>query len=89
MSSSGALSTGQTRICWSGAGGCHSHDPRAGTPLLARGKAERAGLAQPGARRLQADLIAAFQYLRGPARNLEGDFLQGRGVIGQGTMALN
>ena len=28
-------------------------------------------------RRLQGDLIAAFQYLKGPARKLERDFLQG------------
>ena len=39
-------------------------------------------------RRLQRDLRAAFtQYLKGPARRLERDFLQGHGVIGQGVMA--
>jgi len=46
-SSSGALSTGQTWSCWSGVGGRHSNDPRAGTPLLG-GKAGRAGAVQPG-----------------------------------------
>ncbi|KAK4827399.1 hypothetical protein QYF61_017804 [Mycteria americana] len=40
-------------------------------------------------RRLQGDLIAAFQYLKVPTRKLERDFLQGRVVIAQGVMALN
>ena len=40
-------------------------------------------------RRLQGDLTAAFQYLKGPTRKLERDFLQGHVVIGQGVMALN
>jgi len=40
-------------------------------------------------RRLQGDLTAAFQYLKGPTRKLERDTLQGHGVIGQGGMALN
>jgi len=39
-------------------------------------------------RRLQGDLRAAFQYLKGATRKLERDFLQGHGVIGQGVMAL-
>jgi len=45
--SSGALSAGQTWSCWSRAGGGHSSDPRAGTPLLG-GKAGRAKAVQPG-----------------------------------------
>ena len=45
-------------------------------------------------RRLQGDLIAAFQYLKvlqvsWLTRKLERDFLQGHVVIGQGVMALN
>jgi len=40
-------------------------------------------------RRLQGDLIAAFQYLKGPAGRLERDFSQGCVVIGQGGMAVN
>jgi len=40
-------------------------------------------------RRLQGDLRAAFQYLKGPPRELERDFLQGLVGIGQGVMALN
>jgi len=36
-------------------------------------------------RRLQRDLIAAFQYLKGPTRELERDFLQGPVVTGQGN----
>jgi len=46
-SSSGALSTGQSWSCGSGARGGPSNDPGAGTPLLG-GKAGRAGAAQPG-----------------------------------------
>jgi len=47
------------------------------------------GLFRVVKRRLQEDLIAAFQYLKGPTRKLERDFLQGHVVIGQGVMALN
>jgi len=39
--------------------------------------------------RVWGDLIVAFQYLKGPTRELERDFLQGHVVIGQGGMALN
>jgi len=46
-SSSGALSTGQSWRCGSGARGGPSNDLRAGTPLLG-GKAGRAGAVQPG-----------------------------------------
>jgi len=38
-------------------------------------------------RRLRGDLTAAFQYLKGPTRKLQRDFLRGPGVIGQGVMA--
>jgi len=38
-------------------------------------------------RRLQGDLIAAFQYLKGPTIKPEWDFLQGHVVTGQGVMA--
>jgi len=40
-------------------------------------------------RRIREDLIAAFQYLEGPARKLEREFLQGRVVIGEGVMVFN
>ncbi|GAB0203101.1 hypothetical protein GRJ2_002775700 [Grus japonensis] len=38
-------------------------------------------------RRLQGDLIAAFQYLKGPTGKLERDCLSRGEVIGQGVMA--
>jgi len=38
-------------------------------------------------RRLWADLIAAFQHLKGPTGKLERDFLQGHVVTGQRVMA--
>jgi len=40
-------------------------------------------------RRLWGGVIAAFQYLKGPTRKLERDFLQGHVVIGQWVTALN
>jgi len=40
-------------------------------------------------RRLQANVIAAFQYLKGPTRRLLSDFLQGSVMTGQGITALN
>jgi len=40
-------------------------------------------------RRLRRDPIAGFQYLKGPTRKLERDFLQGHGVTGQGVTASN
>ena len=41
-------------------------------------------------RRIQGDLIAAFQYLKGAYRKArEGLFTRACSVIGQGVMALN
>jgi len=40
-------------------------------------------------RRLRGDLMAPFQYLKWPTRELERDFTQDHVVIGQGVMALN
>jgi len=40
-------------------------------------------------RRLCSDLIAAFQYLKGPTGKMERNFSQGCVVIGLGGMALN
>ncbi|GAB0182734.1 hypothetical protein GRJ2_000738700 [Grus japonensis] len=40
-------------------------------------------------RKLQEDLRAAFQYLKGPTGKLGRDCLQGHGVIRQGVTALN
>ncbi|GAB0186467.1 mitochondrial enolase superfamily member 1 [Grus japonensis] len=40
-------------------------------------------------RRLRADLIVAFQYLKGPTGKLGRDCLSGSGVTGQGVMGLS
>jgi len=40
-------------------------------------------------RRLQGDLTAAFQYLKGPTGRMERGFSQGCVMIGQGGMAVN
>jgi len=40
-------------------------------------------------RRLQGDLRAAFQYLKGPTGRMERGFSQGCVVIGEGETALN
>ncbi|GAB0186926.1 hypothetical protein GRJ2_001157900 [Grus japonensis] len=40
-------------------------------------------------RLLRGDLIAAFQYLKGPTGKLERDCLSGSAVTGQGVMALS
>ncbi|GAB0205590.1 hypothetical protein GRJ2_003024600 [Grus japonensis] len=40
-------------------------------------------------RKLQGDLRAAFQYLKGPTGKLERDYLSGSVVTGQGVMGLS
>jgi len=40
-------------------------------------------------RRLRGDLIAAFQYLKGPTGRMERDFSQGCVVTEQGGMVVN
>jgi len=40
-------------------------------------------------RRLRGHLIAAFQYLKGPTRRLERNFVEGQVVVGHGAMALS
>jgi len=40
-------------------------------------------------RRLQGDLVAAFQYLKGPTGSMERGFSQGCVVRGQGRIALS
>jgi len=45
------------------------------------------GLVSLVKKKLLRDLIAAFQYLKWPTRELERDVLQGHVVIGQGVLA--
>jgi len=40
-------------------------------------------------RRLRGDLVAAFQYLKGPTERMQRGFSQGCVAIGQGGMAVN
>ena len=56
---------------------------------LLYGDGLRAGLVQPGEERLWGDLIAAFQYLKGPTGKLERYSLSGNVAIGQWSMASN
>lgn len=47
------------------------------------------GLFSMQKRRLQGDLVPAFQHLKWPTRELEGVFLYGHLELRQGAMALN
>jgi len=44
---------------------------------------------QPGEEKAPGDLTVAFRYLKGPARKLERDFLQGHVRLGQRVVAAN
>jgi len=84
-SRSGALSTGQSWSCGSGARGDPSNDPRAGTPLLG-GKAGRAGAAQPGEEKAAGRPESSCQCLEGLRESWRGAVTRawGHGTEGDG-----
>ena len=76
VSSSGALSTGKSWTCWSGSrGGPQKWSEGWSTSPMRKGWESWGCSAWK--RRLWGDLIAAFQYLKGPYRK-DGDRLFGR-----------
>jgi len=75
--SSGALSTGQSWSCWSGAGGGHKNDQRGGTTPLLGGQAGRAGAVQPGEEKALGRPYCSLPVLKGTCKK-DGDKLFSR-----------
>ena len=76
-SSSGALSTGQSWSCWSGARWGHKSDQRDGTTPLLGGQARRAGAVPLGEEKAQGRPYCGLPVLKGTCKK-DGDKLFSR-----------
>lgn len=88
LPSSGVPGTRRTWTCSVGPEQDHENNERAGTPSY-KNRLRELGWFGPEKRRLGADIVAAFQYMREAFKKCGRDFLPGPVVTGQGAMILN